>query len=236
MSEESTFDIVFTGEILEGFVLLEVKQKAAQLFKMDEQKVAALFQSKPVTLKKNLAPDAAKKYQKVLSQIGMAVVAQPQNTEVKGAAAPSPSQPSNPNVASDDLSKDDKKKHASKEVTVPEWELDEVGVLLTEPVEQASAVVNAPDYTLANQPCNILRPDEVSQPPPEPVFPELSELTINDAGEDLLESTEKQKPVDANIDVEHIAAQDVGADLLNDDEKRVILPKQVNTDNIQLAD
>lgn len=68
---DSLFDIVFTGQLAEGFELAAVKQKVSQLFKLDADKTDRLFLGKPVTLKKNLEKNAAQKYQKILTQIGM---------------------------------------------------------------------------------------------------------------------------------------------------------------------
>ena len=51
---DSLFDIVFTGQLAEGFELAAVKQKVSQLFKLDADKTNRLFLGKPVTLKKNL--------------------------------------------------------------------------------------------------------------------------------------------------------------------------------------
>jgi|GEM_PF-4661434 len=73
MSQSMLFNIVFTGNIIDDFTLVNVKEKVGQLFKLGQSEVDNLFQGKPVTLKKNVDEAAAKKYKKILNQIGMVV-------------------------------------------------------------------------------------------------------------------------------------------------------------------
>lgn len=172
MTEKQRFDIVFTGNIAEGFTLADVKRKAAQVFKMDDGKVDTLFQSKARTLKKNLDESAANKYQKILSQIGMVVLVQPQEfIDAKAELNHSP-----PSVGTNAL---------------PDWTLDEVGALLTGPTPETVSHVEAPSYTIATQPCNILTPDERPKIVPSLEISSLEAITINDVGEPLLEMSEK---------------------------------------------
>lgn len=77
---DNKFDIIFTGDIVDGADISTVKIKAAQLFRLDEAKLAILFRGKRTALKKNVDNDTAQKYQKILKNIGMITVLQSHGT------------------------------------------------------------------------------------------------------------------------------------------------------------
>jgi len=74
---EDMFDIIFTGDIVDGADLALVKQKAAQIFRLNDVKTEVLFSGKPTVLKKNVDQSAVSKYQRILTGIGMTTVVQP---------------------------------------------------------------------------------------------------------------------------------------------------------------
>jgi hypothetical protein len=69
MAEEK-FKIVFTGKIFKGFKIEDVKKRISSIFKMPPEKVEKLFKGKPVTVKKNLDLDKARKYSKAFKKAG----------------------------------------------------------------------------------------------------------------------------------------------------------------------
>lgn len=226
MSDKPLFDIVFTGDIAEGFALDDVQRKAAQLFKMDDKKVASLFQGKRLALKKNLDENAANKYRKVLSQIGMIVLVQSQ----------SPSVPSPPTKEKVDDNQEVAKLTEKPITTLPNWDIDDVGVLLTEAQPEPEAEVIAPDYTLAPQPCDILKPEERPKVVPPPSLPALSSMTLGKVGEELLEISDKATTKEVDIDLSHLSTKATGELLLDDSEQKVVVKKEIDTSAIQFME
>ncbi|MEC5387919.1 hypothetical protein VVD49_19455 [Uliginosibacterium sp. H3] len=82
----SQFQIVFKGQLLEGFELAAVKASAARRLKATPEQVDRLFSGKRAILKKSLADDAAQRYAAELQRIGMQVAIEP---EVAKPPAPS---------------------------------------------------------------------------------------------------------------------------------------------------
>lgn len=70
--------IIFSGDINEGQDVKTVKESLSRLFKIsDVRKVEQLFSGRPVTLKKNLNADQARRYQSVIEQAGARCVVDP---------------------------------------------------------------------------------------------------------------------------------------------------------------
>lgn len=233
MAEEQQFDIVFAGEIVEDFVLLEVKKKVAQLFKMDERKVDALFNGKAVTLKKSLDNIAAKKYQKILTQVGLVVLAQPRAI-AKAASVIQKIDITNPEketLATNVV----ETKNDSRELS-PNWDLDEVGVLLSEPSPTMPDIA-PPNYTLTSPTGNILMPEEMPTPIAASDMSDFSDVTINTAGKSLLEESEKATVTEeSSVDLSHLSAEAVGGDLLAENEKRKFVTADIDVSAIDLVD
>lgn len=69
MSNE-LYEVAFSGEILEGADLQQVKAKVAAIFKADDAKLAQLFSGKRVVIKKNIDQATANKYKTALQKAG----------------------------------------------------------------------------------------------------------------------------------------------------------------------
>jgi uncharacterized membrane protein YhaH (DUF805 family) len=69
----SKYKIVFKGELMPDSVLDEVKDKLALLFKSDRSKINALFDGRPIALKRDLSADEAEKYLAALQRTGAKV-------------------------------------------------------------------------------------------------------------------------------------------------------------------
>ncbi len=67
------FDVVFYGEIMEGFELLAVKKKFRELSSLTEARVDKVFAARKVVLRPSLEPFVADKYRQVLTDIGVKV-------------------------------------------------------------------------------------------------------------------------------------------------------------------
>ena len=218
--KKQQYDIIFTGDIREGFLLDHVKSKAAQLFKLNEQKCQQLFQQKPVALKSNLDQATALKYQKILTQIGMVVLVQAKSDLNNQDNTSSLSVPSS--APNDDLSDSSN------------WTIDAPGTLLSPQKAPVSATLPDSQLTIAPQQGNILRSDELAPAAvPEIDFTLLDAIEISTLGDDLLSANEAAIRPSVIVDVSHLSVQEAGADLLNDNEKASV-PK-VNIDTSQLS-
>ncbi len=72
MPDDSQYKLVFTGRILDGFNIGDVKTQLAGLLKSDSKKIEQLFAEAPVALKKNIDYPAASKYKEALRAAGAA--------------------------------------------------------------------------------------------------------------------------------------------------------------------
>ena len=67
---DNTFEVVFSGKIVEGASVDQVKGNVAKLFKVEVAKVERLFSGARVAIKKGLDETTAKKYQMALAKAG----------------------------------------------------------------------------------------------------------------------------------------------------------------------
>jgi len=75
------FDVYFSGEILDGYELEQVKQAVGKLFKLSGPKLEALFAGVPVRVKKNLSVEKAGRFRKVFLESGALVQIVPAGQE-----------------------------------------------------------------------------------------------------------------------------------------------------------
>jgi len=72
MTQSKNYNIIFKGQVIQGFEVPHVKKKMASLFKIqDMNKVEKYFTSKPVKLKKGVDYSNALRYKEKLESIGM---------------------------------------------------------------------------------------------------------------------------------------------------------------------
>jgi len=57
---EGTVQLIFAGEVLEGFSVADVRRRVGELFKLDESKLAAMFSGSQVVIKRGLSPELAR--------------------------------------------------------------------------------------------------------------------------------------------------------------------------------
>lgn len=75
------FDVYFSGEILEGYEIDQVKQAVGELFRLSGPKLEALFAGIPVRVKKNLSVEKAGRFRKVFLESGALVQIVPAGQE-----------------------------------------------------------------------------------------------------------------------------------------------------------
>ncbi|MDI6528753.1 DUF805 domain-containing protein [Pseudomonas otitidis] len=74
---DARYKIVFEGELMPGAALDSVKENLARLFKSDADKIDALFNGRPVALKRDLEDGEADKYLAALQRAGASVRKEP---------------------------------------------------------------------------------------------------------------------------------------------------------------
>lgn len=72
MSDER-FEVVFRGDVVAGLPVMEVKQRLAQLFNADAERIDKMFFGRPVVVKRNLDRETAEHYQSSLLKAGALV-------------------------------------------------------------------------------------------------------------------------------------------------------------------
>ena len=83
---QNTFEVVFSGKLVEGAALEQVKAKVAAMFKVEVAKVERLFSGATVSIKKGIDEATAKKYQMALHKAG--AICQVVNRAAAAASAP----------------------------------------------------------------------------------------------------------------------------------------------------
>lgn len=67
---ERRFDILFSGEPLNGTDVSEVRENLRELFKLGDEALERMFSGQPVSIKKNLDRKSAQQYQQALARAG----------------------------------------------------------------------------------------------------------------------------------------------------------------------
>jgi hypothetical protein len=87
MSDE-LFEVAFSGQVIAGADLNEVKVRVAKMFNADDAMLAQLFSGKRIVIKKNIDQQTAVKYQTALDRVG----AECEVKSLSGGAASEPAQ------------------------------------------------------------------------------------------------------------------------------------------------
>jgi uncharacterized membrane protein YhaH (DUF805 family) len=88
--------LVFRGEVLDGFRADEVRSRLAQALKLDEQRVAQLFSGARTVLKRSVEPGLARGYADKLARLGARVHLEPSDAPPTTGFAPLPELPEVP--------------------------------------------------------------------------------------------------------------------------------------------
>jgi len=89
-----TFDIIFSGQLIEGNNRDEVKTKIGVIFGADDDLLDKLFSGKPVIIKSGVDDEAATKYRVAFRKAGALIEIKPSTAE-SASTAPSPKKASN---------------------------------------------------------------------------------------------------------------------------------------------
>lgn len=83
---DQLFDVFFRGDIVAGQAVVEVKERLANLFKLEVAQVDQLFSGRPAAIRRNLDEASARKYEQALLKIGAVAELRPAKVEEAPAA------------------------------------------------------------------------------------------------------------------------------------------------------
>ena len=255
---ESKFDITFRGDVIAGNNIVDVKQRLAQLFKIDAEKVDALFTGRAVPLKRNVDQATAEKYKAILMKAGAQVslkdltsgdVAKKVQTLdlPSGVSSSSPSDTSLDSPSDSPVDKAPAPKGLKKEqpLTLKERlaraaEEEKVLSKIKAKAEQkatsedSKSEIDSGGFTLA--PVGSVLGGANHDSTVETVDVDISHLTVKPPEGELLEPNEKKPEVVTNIDISDLDIAEVGADLIAASEKVVEEIKAIEISDFGLAE
>jgi len=244
------FNVVFRGDILPGHALPAVKAQMAQLFKLDEARLAAVFSGKPVVLKKDCDAATAEKLKAALTRVGAdseikpsasvpAPVSPPVSPPPKPVATVAAAQPAVPARPVATVV-------AARPVTVVApapavsggMKLAPVGPVMTEaeraalrkpPVQVKTDHIGlekrASSFMAADEKPAVVKRPEIKAP----------DFGVAAAGGDILKENEKHVYEELDIDLSAFHVAELGADMLAEDEKMPLPVMEIEELNVDLA-
>ena len=232
---DELFNVIFRGDIVPGHNVADVKVRFAQLFKTDPAKVEHFFAGKPVVLKANCDRATSDKFKTVLEQAGAIVEIRNAAPPAPAAApaAPTPVAPAPVQAAAPAAAP----RPAPAAAPADPWSLSPAGAELLRPdevvhaepvkvdISQISVVKRNPFATDAEEP---LEAERVVVPP----ALDLSGLKLGEVGETLVEFKEF---VPREIDLTELSLDAPGADVLRPDERQAFVPANVDTSSMGIA-
>jgi hypothetical protein len=260
---EDMFDIIFTGDIVDGADLALVKQKAAQIFRLNDAKTEVLFSGKSTVLKKNVDQSAVSKYQRILTGIGMTTVVQPhrekpdEKYEEKSKHPVSDTTPSVKPMLTPVIKPTVESAVASGVVSTTPSPVSELAVLpvgsliASEVVAKnsvAESVKASAESAVDTQISHIEVPAwEIDKPgtvlaesantPINKTYDGLSEVSLAPLAADLLTDNEKSTPLTppSLTSIENITVAQSGEDLLNTSERSEFMESSIDTSHLSAS-
>jgi hypothetical protein len=219
---EERYDLVFSGELVPGFELPQVKKNLQQLFRLDEAKVNALFSGKAIPLKKGVDADAANKYRVAMKKAGARV----DLVLVSEAASAAPVKPQSPPPP---------QPQPVAPVAPAAKESGLTTVLGAQPLPPKTArpSIEAPNFGLSAPGAELLRPDERVEA--EPVSVDISHLSVAPQEGNLVKEDEFEILPGIAVTVPDLDVAAVGADLLKPDERENVQPLELDLSHLTLG-
>lgn len=230
---QNTFEVVFSGKLVEGAALEQVKARVAAMFKVEVAKVERLFSGATVSIKKGIDEATAKKYQMALHKAGAvcqvvnraaAAVAQaPVARPVAAKPAASPDATKTSSAAELGLQKTVVKEAPAGLGELDGADLDAPGTTLVEHQEIPEPQIDTAGLSLDQVGVELSEHQEI----PEPQV-DISALSMGESDEPLGEET----PVEElEIDVSALDMDEPGVVLVEHEE----VPKpQIDTSKLSL--
>ena len=168
MGNNELYNVIFSGEILPGNDLEKVKEGVGRVFGVSGNKLDMMFSGKTITIKKSADRATADKYLQAMKKAGALATAKAMESDAPVAAEKPAAASTNKTLAS----------------TTPSFTLGETGELLVPPAEVKEATFNTEGMTIAPVGSDVA---DLAPPPPD-FEADLSDLTMAEAGEQILDA------------------------------------------------
>jgi hypothetical protein len=212
----NTYDVSFSGVLVEGSDLSQVKNNVAKLFKTDVQKIEVMFSGKRVVIKRDLNQQTAMKYQSAMKNIGAicdvtekkskAIV---EESHQYSAENPPPIPPPESMASPQSVPTQPAQEVAAEPIVeaIPKQDTNSEGANNSAQVvsmgEMASVTIAPPGET-------IIEYEHIAEPEID-----ISAISVDESMSDLIEHTVVPEP---NIDVSAISMDRSGDDLVQHEE------------------
>lgn len=215
---EKRYDVIFSGKLVEGARLEQVKANVAKLFKVEVPKAERLFTGKPVMIKKAVDEKTAKKYLIAMKKAGAlcegkvhgAVAAKTKPQAASAAPKAAAAQPSGTAKSEAELAAGagGETKYVIKEPPAGLGELgsaslDEPGAVLVEHQEVPPPQVDTGSLSMDEPGATLVEHEDV----PEPQV-DTSELSMDEPGATLVEHEEEEE---LDVDLSGLSMDEPGA-------------------------
>lgn len=192
------YDLVLTGQIAQGVDRSDARVQLAQLFKMSVEKIDGLLNSAPVTLKRDLDWDVAKRYRVAIKQAGAISDIRPAE---QSKTPPADSPPETSAAVSATAVQPPGEPANQPPKAAPEWSLAEVGANVLGAEERrpvSSRLDDFQNFSLRPNQGNLLDAAEYT---PEIHAPENlgASLDLLPSGSEVLAEHERALPVAALV-------------------------------------
>jgi hypothetical protein len=211
---DERYDLMFSGELVPGFELAQVKKNLQQLFRLDENKINALFSNKPIPLKKGVDADAANKYRVAMKKAGarvdLVLVSESASTPAK--PEPPPSRAVGAGVSGG---------------------LTTILGAQPMPTKTMRPPIDAPNFGLSAPGAELLSPHERASV--EPLDLDISHLTVAPQEGHLLDEDERAILPGIAVTVPDLDVAAVGSDMLKPDERESVVPLTLDLSHLSVA-
>lgn len=249
---QSTYDVSFSGKLVDGADPSEVKNNVAKLFKTDVRKIEVMFSGKRVVIKRNLDQQSALKYQLAMKNIG-AICDLTENQEEpvvqEAPEAPQYSAENPPPIPPPQSVANPKPVPEKKGVVEQNVEANIEATSKSETNTQPVSVGDMASVTIAPPGETIIEYEQIAEPEidisaisidesksdlvehkvvPEPNI-DVSAISMDNSGDDLVQH---EKIVEPEFDISAISIDETGADLTTQKE---VPSLEVDISNISMA-
>jgi len=229
----STFDVSFSGQLIDGADLTQVKNNVAKLFKTEVQNIEVMFSGKRVVIKRNLDQQTATKYQAVMKNAGaMCELSEnkPVVTQEYSADNPPPiSQPEPEAGVTSSVSQVQTANTESAAMPAPASNMDSVTIASPGETIMEHERVEPPQIDISAISIDDSRKNLVEHiPVPEPDI-DISSMSIDSSGDNLIQN---EQIVEPEIDISALSMDEAGEDLI---EHKKVPPMEVDTSSMSMA-
>lgn len=222
---QNTFEVVFSGKLVEGAAPEKVKANVAALFKVEAAKVERLFSGATISIKKGVDEATAKKYQMALYKAG--AITQVVNRATAAASSPKPAAPQGQKPAASaaevGLQKSVVKPAPAGVGELASAAVDAPGTVLVEHQELPEPQIDTSSLSMDQPGVELTEHQEV----PEPEV-DISGLSMGEEGE-VLGQESPFEPL--QVDVSGMSMDEPGVTLVEHEEAK---KPEIDTSNLSL--